>query len=69
MNLKNRLTTIFCALLLTSSFSGKLLAEGTHELSPAATDSAMLATNLFAFGDFASYTSLWDKFCFENQDQ
>jgi hypothetical protein len=57
MNLKNRLNIISCTLVLSFLFSGKLVAEGTHELSPTASDSAMLHTNAMGFGNFASYIS------------
>jgi hypothetical protein len=57
MNVKNRLNIISCLLLLSLLFIGKARAEGTHELSPTASDSAMLHTNASGFGNFASYAS------------
>ena len=57
MNLKNRLNIFSCVLffLIVSVFETK--AEGTKELAPTASDSAMLHTNASGFGDFASYVS------------
>ncbi len=57
MNHKNQLilTTTLVLFLLTSF--GRLSAEGTKQLSPTASDSAMLHTNASGFGNFASFAS------------
>src|SRR5687768_4591773 len=58
MNHKNQLilTTAIVVFLLLSMGNAK--AEGTAQLSPSPSDSAMLHTNASGFGDFASFTSL-----------
>ncbi len=57
MNLKNRLNIIAYLLMVVFFIAGKVQAEGTHELSPTASDSAMISTNAMDFGNFASYVS------------
>src|SRR5688500_13354920 len=58
MNHKNQLilasSLVICLLLCAQ----KSAAEGTAQLSPNPTDSAMLHTNASGFGNFASFTSL-----------
>src|SRR5688572_30494795 len=58
MNHKNQLilTSALIACLLFSF--GKMNAEGTAQLSPTPSDSAMLHTNAPGFGNFASFSSL-----------
>src|SRR5688572_15119542 len=58
MNHKNQLVlTSALVIFLLCSF-GKVSAEGTRELSPSPTDSAMLHTNAGGFGNFAAFDSV-----------
>ena len=57
MNFKNRLNIISAFLVLLTFSTGKMLAEGTKELAPTASDSVMLHTNAPGFGNFAAFNS------------
>ncbi len=57
MSHKNRLNIISAMIVFFLFSSGKILGEGTKEMSPTAADSAMLHANASGFGDFASYVS------------
>lgn len=57
MNIKNRLNIISTLLVLFVFSSGKMIAEGTKELTPTAADATMLHTNAPGFGNFAAFNS------------